>query len=56
MPRKQKPSGRDARLKAVVVGLLAVAAIAATASSAGSHESTVAASDPARCVVLKVVP
>jgi hypothetical protein len=56
MSRKRKRSGRVVRLKTVAAGLVAVAAIAATATSAGSHESSVATSDPARCVVLKVIP
>ena len=56
MSRNRKRSGRIVRIKVIAVGLVAVAAIAATAINSGSHEWSVATGGPAGCVVVKVMP
>jgi hypothetical protein len=50
-PSQNDPS-QNARLKTIVTGLVAVATIVATATSIGSHGSSVATDDPGRCVIV----
>lgn len=52
MPGKGGNSGQAFWQKVVTVGLAAVAI--ATAANSGSHGTSAATSDPARCVIVKL--